>query len=474
MALPLLPPLFERVPDGLFGPLTGSTAPLHFRILGVLYQHEFEREPFWLVKQAALTVAEEEIATSQLWRERRAELVSAESEEDAAAAPDDELVLLRATARRMIARQERAGWFRFEYRSEIGMVLSFYPYAVRILETLVRVARDEQPEFQGFAHSIAVLLRPETFTARPGISLREAKRQTLDMIRELKILERNISTFTQRLLDEAATAANVLERGIDHYRDAVLANYHRLKTVDNLHKWRGEILYRLDEIEFDAIVLDRAAAFYAEQLRVDSASAREAVRADLELMRARFETLPEITNDIDARNARFSGVALRKLMYLLRQDRQTEGLLQLIIDALADDAAPDVAFDVFRCELLPEGLACLYTSPAQRQQVAPQKLQRPAPADTDALRKAALTRLRRPFSRSAVAEFVEQALTGRTRRSIEVAAPASDEEYVRLIHIILYGLEASSAYRFTQVPGRIEHAPYAFPAGDLERKPRKR
>jgi hypothetical protein len=297
MALPLLPPLFERVPDGLFGPLTGSTAPLHFRILGVLYQHEFEREPFWLVKQAALAVAEQEIAASQLWQERRAELVSVESEEDAAAAPDDEI-------------------------SEIGMVLSFYPYAVRILETLVRVARDEQPEFQGFAHSIAVLLRPETFTARPGVSLREAKRQTLDMIRELKILERNISTFTQRLLDEAATAANVLERGIDHYRDAVLANYHRLKTVDNLHKWRGEILYRLDEIKLDAVVLDRAAAFYAEQLRVDSVSARETVQADLELMRTRFETLPEITNDIDARNARFSGVALRKLMYLLRQDRQ--------------------------------------------------------------------------------------------------------------------------------------------------------
>jgi hypothetical protein len=473
MALPPLPPLFERVPDGLFGPLNGATAPLHFRILGRLYQHEFEREPFWLVKQAALSVAEEEIAESPLWRERRAELVSAESDEEAVF-PDDETALLRATARRMIARQERAGWFRFEYRSEIGMILSFYPYAVRILETLVRVARDEQPEFQGFAHSIAVLLRAETFTARPGVSLREARRQTLDMVRELKILERNIYAFTQRLLDEAATAANVLERGIDHYREAVLANYHRLKTVDNLHKWRGEILYRLDEIEIDSIVLERAAAFYAEQLRVDSASAREAVRADLDLMRVRFETLPEITNDIDARNARFSGVALRKLMYLLRQDRRTEGLLQLIIDAVADDAAPDVTFDVFRCELLPEGLACLYTPPAQRQQVSPQKLQKQEPADTDALRKTAVERLKRPFARAQVEAFVERALAGRSRQSIEVASPSDDEEYVRLIYIVLYGLDASSTFRFTQGTGRLDNESYKFPTGDLERKTRRR
>jgi len=473
MALPPLPPLFERVPDGLFGPLNGATAPLHFRILGRLYQHEFEREPFWLVKQAALAVAEEEIAESPLWRERRAELVSVESDEDTVI-PDDEVALLRATARRMIGRQERAGWFRFEYRSEIGMILSFYPYAVRILETLVRVARDEQPEFQGFAHSIAVLLRAETFTARPGVSLREARRQTLDMVRELKILERNIYAFTQRLLDEAATAANVLERGIDHYREAVLANYHRLKTVDNLHKWRGEILYRLDEIEIDSIVLERAAAFYAEQLRVDSTSAREAVRADLDLMRVRFETLPEITNDIDARNARFSGVALRKLMYLLRQDRRTEGLLQLIIDAVADDAAPDVTFDVFRCELLPEGLACLYTPPAQRQQVSPQRLEKQEPADTDALRKDAVARLKRPFARPQVEAFVERALAGRSRQSIEVASPSDDEEYVRLIYIVLYGLDTSSTFRFTQGTGRLDNDTYKFPTGDLERKTRRR
>jgi Wadjet anti plasmid transformation system JetA-like protein len=207
---------------------------------------------------------------------------------------------------------------------------------------------------------------------------------------------------------------------------------------------------------------------------VDSASAREAVRADLELMRSRFETLPEITNDIDTRNARFSGVALRKLMYLLRQDRQNRRPAPADHRLHCRRRRADFVFDVFRCELLPEGLACLYTSPAQRQQVAPQKLQRPAPADTDALRKAALIRLQRPFSRAAVVEFVEQALAGRTRRSIEVAAPVGDEEYVRLIHIVLYGLETSSAYRFTQAPGRIKHAPYAFPAGDLERKPRKR
>ena len=77
------------------------------------------------------------------------------------------------------------------------------------------------------------MLDPKSFARSPGVALTEAKRNTLELSRELKILERNIHLFTQRLLDEANTAAAVLAEGIDRYEQAVLANYHRLKTVES-------------------------------------------------------------------------------------------------------------------------------------------------------------------------------------------------------------------------------------------------
>ena len=147
----------------------------------------------------------------------------------------------------------------------MGEILSFHPYAARILETLLRIARDEQPIFQGYVHSIAALLDPKTFVQRPGVSLSEAKRHAIDLVRELKILERNIHVFTQRVLDEAATAANVLEEGLDRYEQAVMANYHRLKTVDNVYRQRSAILDRLDMVERDELALDEAAEWYASQ-----------------------------------------------------------------------------------------------------------------------------------------------------------------------------------------------------------------
>lgn len=553
MPLSEIPSLFGRIPPALFGPLSSPHAPLYWAILARFYQYEFEREPFFLVKAVAVEAAEEVLRGSPLWRERREELLASEADggppgaggprgaagppgpgapsshsrppgghsgppgaagarasgpsgpsspagPPGPAGPPDEESLLREAARRLLGRLEAAGWFHFEYRSAIGHVLSFYPYAARILETLVRVARDEQPVFQGYAHSIASLLRPETFATRPGLSLREARRHTLDLTRELKILDRNIYAFTQRLLDEVATAAGVLEEGIDHYRHAVLANYHRLKTVDNLYKWRLEILGRLDTIERDELSLEAAARWYAEQLGVDRETAARHVAEDLRVMRMQFETMPEITDDIDLRNARFSGVALRKLMYLLRQDRHTEGQLQLLVDRLARDQAPELDFDVYRCELLADGF--LYTVPTPRPRTVPQPLARRPKADADAVRREVAGRVRRPFARTRVDAYVERLLAGRTRVPLAEVPLEGDEDYVRLIYMAAYGLDGGSPYGLRLdvgaapigptapvgltrsegrrvpegrwVPGRERKGPYGFPRGALERaKPRR-
>ena len=275
------PRLFDRIPRGLFGPLGDPYAELYWEVLASLYQHEFEREPFVVVRAVALDVAEEVIRGSKLWAERRQDLVALASEaegresegdarrsasgwtagdESAAARPGaEESVVVRALARRIVGRLERSGWVHFQYRAGTGEIMSFHPYAARILETLMKVARDEQPIFQGYVHSIAALWEPKAFAQRPGVSLSEAIRHTLELVRELKILERNIHLFTQRILEEAATAAAVLAEGFERYEHAVMANYHRLKTVDNVYRQRSAILERLAVIERDGSALDSAA-----------------------------------------------------------------------------------------------------------------------------------------------------------------------------------------------------------------------
>lgn len=477
--------LFERVPRGLFGPLGDRYAELYWELLASLYQHEFEREPFAVLRAVAIEAAEHVIRTSSLWAERRQDLEAFVREEEGsegatgaaksrfelggpeARPEDEEATLARSLARRLVARLERSGWVHFQYRASVGEIMSFHPYAARILEALLRVARDEQPVFQGYVHSIASLLEPKAFAQRPGVSLSEARRHALDLVRELKILERNIHLLTQRVLQDMPTAAAVLEEGFEHYEQAVMANYHRLKTVDNVYRQRSAILERLDVIERDESALVTAAEWYATQRGSSSSEARVAVRSDLGLLRSQFDAIPRIVEEIDSRNARFSGVALRKIRYFLRQDRRTEGQLQFIVEALARGDAPDLEFDVFKCELLADGF--LYTPPTERARPKPQALLPRNTTDREELRKVVTARLQRLFSRRRIEEFVETLLAERARASFGDLPMELDDDYVRLLYLASYGLDDGSTFRVVPSDERLHRGAYGHPGGSIER-----
>jgi hypothetical protein len=481
--------LFQRVPRGLFGPLGDLYAELYWELLAGLYQSEFEREPFVVARPVAVEIAEQVIRNSPLWRTRRQELElharEAEPRENgrnaasqhtssmgSRAGDAEEGSIVRGLARRMITRLEGSGWVHFQYRANMGEIMSFHPYAARILETLLKVARDEQPVFQGYIHSIAALLDPKVFAQRPGVSLSEAKRHTLDLVRELKLLERNIHLFTERILSEAGSPAKVLEEGFEHYEQAVMANYHRLKTIDNVHRQRSGILERLDAIERDELSLNATTDWYATQSGRTLAEARISVMSDLETLRSQLNIIPRIIEEIDARNARFSGVALRKLRYLLRQDRRTEGQLQYIVDALARGDVPELEFDIYQCQLLAGGF--LYTPPTARPKLAPQGLNIRKDVDQEKIRREASARIRRPFSRPRIEEFIDQVLAGRLAGSMKEVNVTSDEDYVRLLYIASYGLDSSSSFQLLPSAERVRKGPYTYPDGKVERSAQSR
>ena len=483
------PALFERVPRGLFGPLGDPYAELYWELLAELYRHEFEREPFVVTRPTAIDVAEASIRGSRLWRELRPDLEAIASQEAGqprepgdvrahgappgeppASTVDPEAIgeaaAIRSLARRLVARLEESGWMHFQYRAGVGEIMSFHAYAARILQTLLDVARDEQPVFQGLVHSIAALLEPTAFAQRPGVSLSEARRHTLELSRELKILERNIHLFIQRVLDDAATAAEVLEEGFDRYEHAVMANYHRLKTVDNVYRQRSAILQRLDAIELDGAALENAAEWHAAQRGTGKDEGRLAVKTELAQMRSHFDNVPRLVDDIDTRNARFSGVALRKIRYFLRQDRRTEGQLQFIVDALAKDEAPELELDVFRCELLAGNF--LYTPPVARARTAPQRLVRQSTGNRERIRAEAAARVRRLFARRRIEEFVATVLRGRAAAPMGDVPVHDDHDFVRLVYLASYGLDGDSTFRLRPSGGRLRTEAYGYPDGTLE------
>ena len=148
--------------------------------------------------------------------------------------------------------------------------------------------------------------------------------------------------------------------------------------------------------------------------RVGKQQGRAAVLDDLALLRAQFDAIPRIIEDIDIRNSRFSGAALQRIRYLLRQDRRTEGQLQFIVHALAKGDGPDLDFDVYKCELLADGF--LYTPPTDRPRPNTQRLSKRTDSDGERIRRGAARKVRRMFNRRRVEEFVDEMLAGQRHR----------------------------------------------------------
>lgn len=464
--------LFKQIPRGLFGPLGDRHAELYWDLLIGLYECEFERPPFVVLRQSALEIAEHVVLASPMWADRRQELTEVEADLEAEQATPADVAadpgaVLRAVARRLVARLERSGWLHLQFRKGLGEIMCFQPHAARILDTLIKVARNEQPALQGYVHSIAALLEPKSIAQRPGIALSEAARCTVDLARELKILERNIHGFIEKIVEEASSAAAVLEAGLEQYERAIMGNYHRLKTVDNVYRQRSAILERLEAIERDPSFVELASEWYAAQPGAEPA--HERVSRDLTLIRTQFDEIPRIVSEIDERNARFSGVALRKIRYLLRQDRRVEGQLQFIVEQLARSDAPEPTFDIHRCELLSDGF--LYTAPRDRPKPKPRTLRARAKSDDPRLRADAAAKLRRLYSRARLEEVVAALLRNRASADMAEIPMQQDPDYVRALFIASFGLDGGSSFRFEQDrTHQVSRPPYSHPAGRLIRR----
>ncbi|HEX8320434.1 Wadjet anti-phage system protein JetA family protein [Longimicrobium sp.] len=477
------PALFAAVSEELFRPLSDHYPALYWSILAALYERKFESVALELPRREAVEIAEDVLRESPEWAERREALVAGTDAPDAAASADSfasEDTVLRRTAGRLVSRLERSGWFYFEYYKGIGEVLNFRPHPARIMGALMSAARDEQPPLPGFAHGVALLLQPESVAAKPGLAIAGVKRQTMEFSRELKILHGSIRESTERLTAREITAAGILEEALDRYEDRVRRNYHQLKTRDNFYRWRLDIVSRLDQLEGDDWVIEEAARWYAEQARVAPDAGRERVLEDLESIRQQIDSLPRVLREIDERNQRFTGIALRRLTYLLKNDARTEAHLQGIIELLVRREVDGLDVPLYRCELL--GDSFLYRPRRRRAPVAPQPVAARPPVDETAVRTAFAKRIADPYSRARLEAYVQALLDGRESVATSDLRVGSDADYVRLIHVV--GLAGRAAFVFAPdacpqgcAGGcdacRVDAGQYVLPAGHLSLAPPK-
>lgn len=245
----------------------------------------------------------------------------------------------RALASRCIRILTAAGWMSEETLPDYTRVVNMTPHARPFLEALARVDEGLKVEYESHVVSIYSLLCGDAAKENGHYLVLNAHAQTLALIDSLKVLSQGIREHYERLTegDDGKTIAGILALHYDGYAPDILDGaYKRLKTSDNLSKYRPKIIAQVRDFLEDREWLEASSVKYARTGSITVAEAREKLVAMLEEIRDTLRAVDPLLDEIDRRNMLYAKSSVERVKTLLEPPSTIAGRIMRAAGALRD------------------------------------------------------------------------------------------------------------------------------------------
>ena len=159
--------------------------------------------------------------------------------------------------------------------------------------------------------------------------MEQVYRNTKMFIRELRKLDSRLKDYIKAIVDRSEIK-DLMESLIDYKIELVDKAYYRLKTSDNVNKYRLVIVNRLEEFLNDNIALEQITQSYrACYNNYDDAFRR--VCRDINEMIDIFNSLDDMITEIDKKNKTYVNSTIGKIEFLLKDDNNVPGKINTIL-----------------------------------------------------------------------------------------------------------------------------------------------
>ncbi len=393
---------------------------------------------------------------------------------------DDETFVsdAREKANGVIAMLKRCGWIEYEQEVNHQINVVLCEYAIPVIESMNRVIRDEEAEYQGIISQIHASLQNEELYTKPyELIIKGVLENTERLLSELKKLNASIKRHMDRQTNDMG-ADEILDHFFDYHQNIGSKAYLRMKTSENISYFRTAIIERIERMMESPEIMERAVAGYMEvEETEDSDQAYDQVIGILIDIKSSFYRLDDIIEEIDRKHARYMRSAVMRARFLLATGNNLEGKLSKILDMyvreLNDEIQPDLE-TLF--SLYPQS----YVSPESLQTIpVTKKLGTVSKFSDDAgmseeerqLYKEALRMKNRSrFSRKNINEYVVNLLDGRDELPVTEVPVASRRDLIHIIYISIYAGNRSNNYTIKRSGRQVEMQGYSLPYFDILRK----
>ncbi|MCM1119657.1 MAG: DUF5716 family protein [bacterium] len=393
---------------------------------------------------------------------------------------DDETYVsdAREKANGVIAMLKKCGWIEYEQEINHQINIVLCEYAIPVIESMNRIIREEEAEYQGIISQIHASLQNEELYSKPyELIIRGVQENTERLLSELKKLNASIKRHMDRQTNDM-DANETLNHFFEYHKNIGSKAYLRMKTSENIAYFRTAIIERIERIMESADIMDRAVAGYMEvEETEDQDLAYDRVIAMLIDVKSAFYRLDDIIDEIDRKHARYMRSAVMRARFLLATGNNLEGKLSRILDLYVkriNGEEEEVETDY-------QGLFSLYPqnylSPESLQTIPVTKKLGTISAFSDSqgmseeerrLYKEALqVRNRNRFSRKSINDYVSALLGERDILPVTQVPVECRRDLIRIIYISIYAGNRSNNYSIRRSGKQVELKGYSLPYFDI-------
>ena len=400
--------------------------------------------------------------------------------DDAEMSFDDEVYVsdAREKANGVIAILKKCGWIEYEQETNHQINVILCEYAIPVIESMNRIIREEEAEYQGIISQIHASLQNEELYSKPyELIIKGVQENTERLLSELKKLNASIKRHMDQQTNDM-DAEEILNHFFEYHRNIGSKAYLRMKTSENISYFRTAIIERIERMMESADIMERATAGYMEVEEVaDQDQAYDEVLSMLIDIKSSFYRLDDIIEEIDKKHARYMRSAVMRARFLLATGNNLEGKLSRIMDLYVQQLNGGEETNLGELfSLYPQN----YISPESLQTIpVVRKMDTVSPFSEHAgmneadrlLYKEALKRKNRSrFSRKNINEYVVALLGDSEEIPVTEVPVKSDRDLIRIIYISIYAGNRSNNYEIRRSRRQVEMQGYSLPYFDIIKK----
>lgn len=478
--------VFSTLPENFFSPLVWANRE-HYSALLILYYRLFQDNAGGLEREQVMrsfmdylsrhrdALAEESegadgTASARVIDTDTLPLDFGEGEPQGASAQND-----RALAARFLRRLINTGWLDEETLTDYTRVINITPHARPFFEALARVDEGLTTEYESHVVAVYSLLCGDAAQENGHYAVLNAHNATTALIDSLKVLSQSIKGHYDKFTAEAAESgiSGILRLHYDDYAPNILDGaYKRLKTSDNLSRYRPRVIKKIGELLHDSAWITASAKKFA---RLGSATltlgeSRQKLVTMLEEIRDTLRAVDPLLDDIDKRNMLYARSSTERVKTLLEPDSTIAGKLLTLTRAVYESRAGQLEHRVHGIRVFsPESLYRRHKrEDARVKQIAP------AAPDKEAQKRAQqelFERLRRKINPQKISLWLDD-LGGREKPLASTDMVRDEKSFIHFIYGLLYSdSRLSFDYKIEHDSGEMtETEDYLVPDITLRRK----